>query len=321
MWAMAQKASPATIQYIPLITKRVQMQDITKAQKIGLILKHGGNDDDEVLRIASQISAYLVERFGGFIISENDRHAFDSDKTQAFPFEEVPKHCDIVIVVGGDGTLLKISHPCAEHNTPVIGINLGRLGFLVEIAPDKFRDELEKIFSGSYKIEERTMLEAAHLRNQKVLDRFIACNDVAIRNKDTVRMVELDTTINNVFLNTVWSDGLIIATPTGSTAYALSSGGPLIEPTMEATLLVPICPHTLSHRPLVVDSKKIIEVTVSPEHQSDAVFAIDGQITRDLMAGDTVVIKSLSNKLQLIQPFAHNYFSTLRTKLKWSEKL
>lgn len=297
------------------------MEDIRKAQKIGLVLKHGGNDNDEVLQVADQISAYLVQRFGGLIVNSEDSHALAKHNPEVFAFEDMPAHCDVVIVIGGDGTLLKVGQLCAERNVPIIGVNLGRLGFLADITPSAFHDELEKIFGGSYKVENRAMLEAMHFRKQEMLDRFVACNDVAIRNKDTVRMVELDTAINDVFLNTVWSDGLIIATPTGSTAYALSSGGPLIEPTLEATLLVPICPHTLSHRPLVVDSKKTVEVTVSTDHQSDAVFAIDGQITRDLLPGDRIVIKSLPNKLHLIQPASHNYFGTLRTKLKWSEKL
>ena len=297
------------------------MDSIQSIQKVGLVLKHGANDDDEVLKVAAQISKYLIQRFGHFVIGKADEAAFRKINISAQAFERITEHCQLVIVIGGDGTLLKISHQCSEDNVPVIGINLGRLGFLVEITPDKVEDALNQVFNDSYKLEERTMLDAKHIRNDHCLDRFIACNDVAIRNKDTVRMVELDTTVDGVFLNTVLSDGLIIATPTGSTAYALSSGGPLLEPTMEATLIVPICPHTLSHRPIVVSSHKVIEVTVVPEHQSDAVIAIDGQITRDLMPGDKVVIKCLENKLKLIQPFDHNYFSTLRTKLKWSEKL
>ena len=286
-----------------------------------MILKHSASDDEETRKVAKQIGEYLIARFGSFAVCEEDKNSFNSAQVEALAADEIAGRCDLIVTVGGDGTLLRVSRACAEYGTPVIGINLGRLGFLVEIRPDNFRAQLEEIFSGNYKLEKRVMLEALHMRGDDCLDRFVTCNDVAIRNKDTVRMVELETTVDGAFLNTVWSDGLIIATPTGSTAYALSSGGPLLEPTMEATLLVPICPHTLSNRPLVVDWHKVIEVTLSHKHQSSAVVAIDGQLTRDFLAGDKLTIKPLKRKLKLIQPVSHNYFSTLRTKLKWSEKL
>lgn len=300
------------------------MENIEQIRKVGLILKHSdknNDDNDEVSHVAKQIGKYLSRRFQSFAVCQEDKNAFDNIEANVVNYDDIAKLCDLIIIIGGDGTLLRVSHPCAEENTPVIGINLGRLGFLVEITPNNFAIELDQIFAGHYKLEKRAMLETQHMRKDTCLGQFIACNDVAIRNKDTVRMVELDTTVDNVFLNTVWSDGLIIATPTGSTAYALSSGGPLLEPTMEATLLVPICPHTLSNRPIVVDWHKIIEVKVNHEPHSDAVVAIDGQLTRDLMPGDRLVIKPFKNKLTLIQPSSHDYFSTLRTKLKWSEKL
>ena len=300
------------------------MENIEQVKKVGLILKHSDkscDDNNEVLDVAKKIGAYLIQRFENFTVCEKDKDAFNDMQPSIVSYDDIAEVCDLIISLGGDGTLLKISHECCEANTPVIGVNLGRLGFLVEITPNNFETELNQIFAGHYKLEKRAMLETQHMREEKCLGRFVACNDVAIRNKETVRMVELDTTVDNMFLNTVWSDGLIIATPTGSTAYALSSGGPLLEPTMEATLLVPICPHTLSNRPLVVDWHKVIEIKVNHEPHSDAVVAIDGQLTRDLMPGDRLVIKPFKNKLILVQPSSHDYFSTLRTKLKWSEKL
>ncbi len=302
----------------------INMKSIEQIKKVGLILKHSdksSDTDNEVNQVAQQIGTYLSRRFGALAVCEEDKDAFDGIRANIVAYDDIAGLCDLIIVIGGDGTLLKVSRACAEEDTPVIGINLGRLGFLVEITPNNFETELDQIFAGHYKLEKRAMLATQHRREDTCLGQFVACNDVAIRNKDTVRMVELDTTVDDVFLNTVWSDGLIIATPTGSTAYALSSGGPLLEPTMEATLLVPICPHTLSNRPIVVDWHKVIEVKVNHEPRSDAVVAIDGQLTRDLMPGDRLVIKPFKNKLTLIQPSSHDYFGTLRTKLKWSEKL
>ena len=293
------------------------MKDIRKVRQVGLVLKHS---EEEVHQLADRLGSYLLERFDLLTICAEDRECITAREEIEFTSrEEMAKRCDLVIAVGGDGTLLKAGHICAAHDVPIIGINLGRLGFLVEIPPDKFRDQLNAIFAGRYHLEERAMLDALHLRNDDCLERFAACNDVTIRNRNPARMIELETTIDGVFLNTIWSDGIIIATPTGSTAYALSSGGPLLEPTIEATLIVPICPHTLSHRPLVVHSREIIEVTVPASDK--AVLAIDGQIRCDLDAGDKVVTRPLKHKLKLIQPVEHNYFGTLRTKLKWSEKL
>ena len=298
---------------------RHPMKDIRKIKRLGLVLKHGG---DEVREISDRLCAYLLERFDSLTACEEDRACIPAHVEVAFaPRAELAKRCELVIAVGGDGTLLQAGHICAEHDVPIIGINLGRLGFLVEIPPRGFGEKLDAIWAGKYRLEERAMLDATHVRGGECLERFVACNDVTVRNKNPARMIELETMIDGVFLNTVWSDGVIIATPTGSTAYALSSGGPLLEPTIEATLLVPICPHTLSHRPLVVNSKETIEVTVPPSETDKAVLAIDGQIRRDMEAGDQVVTRPLAHKLKLIQPLEHNYFGTLRTKLKWSEKL
>jgi len=295
------------------------MTDIRKAAQPGLVLKHS---DDKVRDLADRLGAYLLERFDALSVCEEDREWITARGEIVFTSrQQMARRCDLVIAVGGDGTLLKAAHIGAAHGIPVIGSNLGRLGFLVEIPPDRFRAELDEIFAGRCQMEERAMLDVRHLRGGDCIARFCACNDVTVRSKNPARMIELETAIDGVFLNTIWSDGVIIATPTGSTAYALSSGGPLLEPTLEATLIVPICPHTLSHRPLVVHSREIIEVTAPPSEPDKAVLAIDGQIRGDLDAGDRVVTRPMEQKLKLIQPLGHNYFGTLRTKLKWSEKL
>lgn len=295
------------------------MKDIQDIQCVGLILKH--TERDKTQAVAERLSDYLLKRFESIVVTTEDEKIAPHKKgIQVLSEDKFRQQCELAFSVGGDGTLLKACHICSEYDIPIIGINLGRLGFLVEISPDNFAEHLNKIFQNRYRLEERIILEVALYRNDQAVDRFIACNDVAIRNKDTVRMLELDTQIDSTFLNTTRGDGLIVSTPTGSTAYALANGGPLLEPTMNAMLLVPICPHTLSQRPLVVSSHKTIEVTVTESYHSDAVVAIDGQATRNLELGDRVNIKCLPHKLKLVQIEQHDYFATLRTKLMWSAK-
>lgn len=295
------------------------MKNIQDTQCVGLILKH--TKSDKTKEVAERLSNYLLKRFNLVAIrAEDEKIAPHKKGIQVLSEEEFRQQCELAFSVGGDGTLLKACHICSEYDIPIIGINLGRLGFLVEISPDDFSEHLDQILQNHYRLEERILLEVIHYRNDKVINRFVACNDVAIRNKDTVRMLELDTKIDNAFLNTTRGDGLIISTPTGSTAYALANGGPLLEPTMNAILLVPICPHTLSQRPLVVSSHKVIEVTVTESYHNDAVVAIDGQATRNLELGDKINIKCLPHKLKLIQIEQHDYFATLRSKLMWSAK-
>ena len=295
------------------------MKDIKNIKCVGLILKY--SERSKTQAVAESLSDYLLQHFDSIVVRAEDKAIVPNREGIRFlSTEEFRQQCELAFSIGGDGTLLQASHLCSEYDIPIIGINLGRLGFLVEISPDNFHGRLDAIRQGDYRVEERIMLEVTLHRNGTADECFIACNDVTMRNKNTVRMLELDTQVDGVFRNTIHGDGLIISTPTGSTAYALASGGPLLEPTMEAILLVPICPHTLSQRPLVVDSKKVIEVSVMERYHSDAVVAIDGQITRNLETGTKIIIKRSPHKLKLIQTLEHNYFTTLRNKLMWSAK-
>ncbi|MXX98825.1 MAG: NAD(+) kinase [Gammaproteobacteria bacterium] len=295
------------------------MKDIKNIKCVGLILKY--SDRSKTQSVAEHLVDYLLQRFDSIVVRAEDKAIVPDKKNISFvSTEEFRQQCELAFSIGGDGTLLQASHICSEYDIPIIGINLGRLGFLVEISPDNFHHRLDEILGADYRMEERIMLEVTLHKNEAKPENFIACNDITIRNKNTVRMLELDTQVDNVFLNTIHGDGLIISTPTGSTAYALASGGPLLEPTMEAILLVPICPHTLSQRPLVIDSKKVIEVAVTEGYHSDAVAAIDGQITRNIETDTKIIIKRSAHKLKLIQTSDHDYFTTLRNKLGWSAK-
>lgn len=225
---------------------------------------------------------------------------------------------DLAIVVGGDGTLLQVGRLLAPKGIPIIGINLGRLGFLVDISSTNLDKQLNEILEGNYTVEARTLLQAEVFRGTKKLGSGNALNDVAVHVRNDVRMIEFDTQIDGYFVNTQRADGMIVSTPTGSTAYSLSAGGPILHPGLNAVTLVPICPHTLSHRPIVVSAESEIEILLCESRNVDARVSFDGQSNVDLKAGDRIVIHQHKNKLLLIHPEDYDYYHILRTKLGWS---
>ncbi|MCK5813668.1 MAG: NAD(+) kinase [Cocleimonas sp.] len=225
---------------------------------------------------------------------------------------------DIAIVVGGDGTLLKIGRFLSEYSIPVIGINLGRLGFLVDISPEQVVAKLDAIFKGQYIKESRSLLHASAYRDEILLGEGSALNDVVLHVRNDIRMIEFTTHIDGKFVNNQRADGMIIATPTGSTAYSLSGGGPILHPELDAVVLVPICPHTLSHRPIVVGNKGMIEISLCESREVNSRLSFDGQANIDLQAGDKVVIRQKKHRLMLIHPEGYDYYQILRTKLGWS---
>ncbi len=232
---------------------------------------------------------------------------------------DLASRCDLAIVVGGDGTLLNAARSLAEHGVAVLGVNLGRLGFLVDVSPEDMTRQLELILGGEFIEEERTLLHATATRNGTVLNESSALNDVIVHKQDIARMIELDTYIDGHFLNTNRSDGLIVATPTGSTAYALSGGGPILHPRLNAITLVPICPHTLSNRPIVLHDDSVIEIIIH-EGTLEATVSCDGQVSQPLQPGDHISVRKHDHRLRLLHPPGHDYFAVLRKKLRWSEQ-
>ena len=233
--------------------------------------------------------------------------------------EKMAHEIDLAIVVGGDGTLLRAAHHMVDHGIPIVGINQGRLGFLADISPQTLQQDLSKILAGEYLQEDRSVLIASMMRDEKQMSYGIAVNDVVIHASDVVRMIEIDTTINDAKLNTLRADGLVVATPTGSTAYALSGGGPIVHPSVAATLLVPICPHTLSYRPIAIDEKSRVEITYANNNEFTAVLSVDGQINSKLIPGDRIIIEHASQPLHLLHLNDYSYFNVLRQKLNWSQ--
>jgi NAD+ kinase len=233
--------------------------------------------------------------------------------------EDLPGHADLLIVLGGDGTLLSAARQAAPRKVPILAVNLGGLGFLTTVSLDELYLILEEIFSGRHRISERVMLQAEIVRAGSIVRRQIALNDAVLNKSALARIMDLELRVNGEYVTTYKADGLIISTPTGSTAYSLAAGGPIVYPIVEAFVITPICPHTLTNRPLVVPDSVKIEIAFRSE--DDAVFlTLDGQVGIELARGDQVQISRVPDKLRLVRPAKKTYFEILRSKLKWGER-
>lgn len=235
--------------------------------------------------------------------------------------QEIGAQCDLAVIVGGDGTLLSTARAFADRRLPMVGVNLGRLGFLADVSPHNMLEKMGEILAGSYLFEERALLRVGVERDGAEVWSATAFNEAVLHKWNMARMIELETYIEDRFVNTQRSDGLIIATPTGSTAYALSCGGPIVHPTLNALLLVPISPHTLSHRPVVISGDSAIRVVVSDFNDGQIHLTCDGQVDTALLKGDRVHIHRHAQPIRLVHPLDYDYYEILREKLRWSEKL
>jgi len=277
---------------------------------IGLIGKHADPTPGETLL---RVAGFLRQRGQRVLLEEATAGHFPGHGLDTASLDEIGRQCDLAIVVGGDGTLLHAARSLADQGVPLIGINLGRLGFLADISPDGMLTALEQIFGGKYAEEQRFMLHA-EIDGQHCT----ALNDVVIHKWNIARMIELETYIDGTFVEAQRSDGLIISTPTGSTAYALSGGGPLLQPDLNAILMVPICPHTLSNRPVVINGDSVIEILVSSNTRLSHVrVTCDGQTCLPL-GGNRIRIRKHQHPVRLIHPLDHDHFNILRAKLGWS---
>jgi NAD+ kinase len=236
---------------------------------------------------------------------------------RALPRAELAAQADLVIVVGGDGTLLKAAQAIAARPIPLVGVNLGRLGFLADITPEQLQADLGAILKGEFSREERLMLESSLLRAGGREDGPPALNDVVVQKADGGRLIEFETHVDGQFLCAYRADGMIVATPTGSTAYALSGGGPILHPAMDAIVLVPICPHTLGDRPIVVAGGSKIEILLNHTHGGRAQVTWDGQRMQPLLVGERVLVQRAAQRISFIHPGSYDYYKILRTKLHW----
>jgi len=226
---------------------------------------------------------------------------------------------DLIVVLGGDGTLLSVARTAQAEGIPLLGVNLGSLGFLTETALDRLDPVLDAVFAGACSLEERSMLEAAVRRGAAERGPFVVLNDAVITKAALARMIEIEAAVDGAYLTTYRADGLIVATPTGSTAYSLSAGGPIVYPDMEAIVVTPICPHTLTNRSLVVPGRVTVELAVRPE-EHDIHLTLDGQVGVALDPADRVLIRTARARTRIVHVPGHEWFGVLRRKLKWGER-
>jgi NAD+ kinase len=284
---------------------------------IGLFGKYG---DQGVGPIVGSLCEFLRDRGLGVVLEDATARLLRDPKAEAQPVHEIGRHIDLAIVVGGDGTMLNVARSLAPYDVPLIGVNLGRLGFLTDIPSDSMFEGLQRVLDGDYQTERRLLLCADVLRDGKLLHNHNALNDVVINKGQVARLIEFETYVDDEFVTSTRADGIIVATPTGSTAYALSAGGPILHPTLPAFIMVPICPHTLSYRPIAVSSDSHIEIVMTHTGNQTAHVTFDGQTNFGLQDGDRVSVRRTETPVTLLRPSHRNHYDVLRTKLRWGEK-
>lgn len=285
---------------------------------IGII---GKFNDPSVASAIHTLHEFLGERGCRGLIDVDTAATIGADGLQSVSREALGEQCDLIVIVGGDGTFLNAARSLVDSRVPLLGINLGRLGFLTDILVDKMRGRLGDILDGNFIREERFLIDGCFEIDGDDSTHHLAFNDIVVHKQNVARMIELDVFINGKYVNTQRADGLIVSTPTGSTAYALSGGGPILHPTLDAVVLVPICPHTMSQRPIVVDGDSEIEVRISDHNQGAVQATCDGQFSIDLDVGDGVRIRKHPAALQLLHPADYSYYEILRAKLHWAHRL
>lgn len=266
---------------------------------------------EQILMLAEFLRAKQV----GVLVEETTAQ---QSSIQGYPTTDMAslgREADLAIVVGGDGTMLSVARSLVDYKIPLVGINRGRFGFLTDLSSDSMLSCLEPILAGKYTIEQRMLLSASISRYGDVIASGRALNDVVVNKSGAVRLIELEVYIDGQFVYRQRSDGLILATPTGTTAYSLSAGGPILHPTLDAIAMVPICPHTLSNRPIAINSASNVEITLI--HAKDASVHFDGQVQVPLQQGDTVLVQRAENTVSLLHPTGHSHYGMLRDKLRW----
>jgi NAD+ kinase len=252
------------------------------------------------------------------LIDQNLPHI--DERCQPVPPELIPQQVDLIIVFGGDGTLLSVARFDQIEMVPVLAVNLGSLGFLTEIGADEIPAVLDKVLESDYSLDKRMMLEATLIKEGDERGQtFQALNDVVVNKGALARMMDLDTYVNDLYLNRFKADGLIICTPTGSTGYSLSAGGPIVYPSLNLFTITPICPHTLTNRPLIISDESIIRIELMSESE-DVFLTVDGQVGVRIERHDRVIIRKSAKTLSLVKTPFRSYFEILKKKLKWGER-
>jgi NAD+ kinase len=283
-------------------------------KRIGLFAKRNNPD---AAQLAKEVALWLEAR--GLQVEVEESLAVDMGWRVGIPGKQLPEMVDLIIVLGGDGTLISVARLIGKLEKPIFGVNLGSLGFLTEITRSEIFPVLEKVIVGKFSVSRRMMLEAVVWRGDISIGHFMVLNDVVINKGALARIIDMEAVIDDSYLTTFKADGLIIATPTGSTAYNLAAGGPIIYPGLECLVISPICPHMLTNRPIIVSDRSIIRVEVKFQDE-DVVFTADGQVGMPLQGGDVVEVRRSNSRTLLVRSPTKDYFQVLRTKLRWGER-
>ncbi len=276
----------------------------------------------QAIQTHNELYSWLTSMGKSVLIDDRLREILTDIPTEHFAsLVELGKVADLAIVVGGDGNMLGAARVLSRFDISVIGVNRGNLGFLTDLNPDDFEEQLTAVLAGDYIEETRFLLEAEIHRHGQVKSHNAALNEAVLHPGKIAHMIEFEVYIDDNFAFSQRSDGLIVSTPTGSTAYSLSGGGPILSPSLNAITLVPMFPHTLSCRPLVVDGNRRIKLVVSPDNRGIQEVSCDGQVSLPVSPGDEVHIYQSPNVLRLIHPKDYSYYRVLRNKLGWSSKL
>ena len=294
------------------------MVSMEQFKNIGVIGRLGSVQVVETLK---RLKQFLLSSHLHVILEEPLAQLLPGHGLQVYDREMMGEACDLVIVVGGDGSMLGAARALARHDVPVLGVNRGSLGFLTDIQPDNLEEQIGEVLEGKYIVESRFLLEMTIKREGEVMGCAGALNEVVLHPGKATRMIEFELFIEGQFVYSQRSDGLIVATPTGSTAYALSGGGPIMHPRLDALVLVPMFPHALSSRPIVIDGNSELKIVIGRNNPTYPQLSCDGQVHVTAAPGDTVTVHKKPYKLRLIHPLSHNYYDVCRTKLGWGNRL
>jgi NAD+ kinase len=286
-------------------------------KRVGIVARRG---NPAILDTVAALVQFLRERAVDVVLEESTAPLIDGSHERVAR-SAMGSVCDLVVVVGGDGSLLGVARDLAPSQVPVIGINRGGLGFLADVSPEHLQIKLSAVLNGEFVVDDRFLLYGQALRKGVEIGSSTALNDVVVHAGTMSRMMEFDLRIDGEFVYSQRSDGLIVASPTGSTAYALSAGGPIMHPHLDAIVIVPMFPHTLTSRPLVVRGSSTIEVVIGHTTSRNPQFSCDSQVDVSLRAGDVVQILKYPHPLRLIYPRDHSFYEACRSKLDWASRL
>lgn len=278
----------------------------------------GKRTDPAALPTLRALCALLQEMGCEVLVDDHHAALAQSAGLPAVARQQLGERCQLVVVVGGDGTLLDAGRSLGRYGVPLLGVNQGRLGFMVDVRPDEMRQALQAVLAGQGVADDRLLLSMViRHADGSAEPPALAVNDVVLRNFANIRMLDFETWLGDEFISQHRADGMIVSSPTGSTAYALSGGGPVVHPSVSALTLVPICPHTLSDRPIVVPTTAAVRIVLRGPAPAMATVTCDGQVSRPIRPGDTVEVAQASHRLRLVHPASYQYFSLLRDKLHW----